>query len=279
MKVTERDKYLLIGLSGILFFVIAWFLVATPIRDKTENIRNDNVDLKATAELYQAINARADEYAAAIGTLSEKCDALLAYYPVNITKEDEIMFWANTENKFKDEIAVSTLTMSDWQEVMAAGNIAEDGSINSGAAMDIASAEAATDGADETAQSTETQTTDAASQVNPSSDIKLYRAPINYGYTATYRGIKDMLTYFYKEGNRKSVDNISIAYDSATGNLNGSIDLSLYYMIGADREYQPVSIPGVPKGVSDVFHTVQGAGLKEQIENETDTTDEAAVEE
>jgi len=52
---------------------------------------------------------------------------------------------------------------------------------------------------------------------------------------------------------------MTLAYDSSTGNLMGSVDLDQYYMTGIDKLYQPTSVPPVPKGVRDVFHTINGA--------------------
>ena len=47
-----------------------------------------------------------------------------------------------------------------------------------------------------------------------------------------------------------------MAFDSETGNLRGSLQLNQYYMIGIEKEYQAIPVPVVPKGVKDVFHTV-----------------------
>jgi len=78
-----------------------------------------------------------------------------------------------------------------------------------------------------------------------------------------------MITHLYAQTDKKCVEGLSLAYDSATGNLMGSLDLNQYYMTGIDKNYQPTSVPTVPKGVRDVFHTVGGsAGVDSVIAEE-----------
>lgn len=245
--VSKRDKCLLIGLFGGLFLLLAWLYGATPLQEKTAELQTENVTLKAKADLYQAINANLPTYEEGIAKMERQIADIANSYPVYISREDEILFLANMENTYHSDLAVENITMSAVEEIVA--NVAVE------------------------TQDTEAVTQEAAAAteevVEATPAIHMYRQPVNYSFRCTYKGAKDMITHLYAQTDKKCVEGLSLAYDSATGNLMGSLDLNQYYMTGIDKNYQPTSVPTVPKGVRDVFHTVGGsAGVDSVIAEE-----------
>jgi len=235
--VSRRDKCLLIGLFGGVFLLLAWLYGATPLQEKTAALQTENVSLKAKADLYQAINANLPTYEANIDKMEKQIAEIANSYPVYISREDEILFLANMENTYISDIAIENMTMSAVEEIVANVQV-------------------------ET-QDSEPVTQEAAAAteevVEDTPEVHLYRQPINYSFRCTYKGMKEMITHLYAQTDKKSVEGVSLAYDAATGNLMGSLDLSQYYMTGIEKNYQPTSVPAVPKGVRDVFHTVGGS--------------------
>ena len=245
--VSKRDKCLLIGLFGGLFLLLAWLYGATPLQEKTAALQTENVTLKAKADLYQAINANLPTYEEGIAKMERQIADIANSYPVYISREDEILFLANMENTYHSDLAVENITMSAVEEIVA--NVAVE------------------------TQDTEAVTQEAAAAteevVEATPAIHMYRQPVNYSFRCTSKGAKDMITHLYAQTDKKCVEGLSLAYDSATGNLMGSLDLNQYYMTGIDKNYQPTSVPTVPKGVRDVFHTVGGsAGVDSVIAEE-----------
>lgn len=245
--VSKRDKCLLIGLFGGLFLLLAWLYGATPLQEKTAALQTENVTLKAKADLYQAINANLPTYEEGIAKMERQIADIANSYPVYISREDEILFLANMENTYHSDLAVENITMSAVEEIVA--NVAVE------------------------TQDTEAVTQEAAAAteevVEATPAIHMYRQPVNYSFRCTYKGAKDMITHLYAQTDKKCVEGLSLAYDSATGNLMGSLDLNQYYMTGIEKNYQPTSVPTVPKGVRDVFHTVGGsAGVDSVIAEE-----------
>lgn len=235
--VSKRDKCLLIGLFGGLFLLLAWLYGYTPLQEKTAALQAENVTLKAKADLYQAINANLPTYEEEIRQMEEKIATIGNSYPVYISREDEILFLANMENTYVSDIAVENITMSAVEEIIA--NVQ----------VETADTEAVTQ---EAAAATETA-------VAAGPDIHMFKQPVNYSFRCTYKGAKDMISHLYAQTDKKSIEGMTLAYDSTTGNLMGSVDLNQYYMTGIDKLYQPTSVPAVPKGVRDVFHTINGA--------------------
>ena len=235
--VSKRDKCLLIGLFGGLFLLLAWLYGYTPLQEKTAALEAENVTLKAKADLYQAINANLPTYEEEIRQMEDKIATIGNSYPVYISREDEILFLANMENTYVSDIAVENITMSAVEEIIA--NVQ----------VETADTEAVTQ---EAAAATETA-------VAAGPDIHMFKQPINYSFRCTYKGAKDMISHLYAQTDKKSIEGMTLAYDSTTGNLMGSVDLNQYYMTGIEKLYQPTSVPPVPKGVRDVFHTINGA--------------------
>jgi len=246
---SKKDKCLLIGVAGVLFLVIIWFYVVSPLKEKTAVLETENVALKSKSEMYLAINANLSRYEQEIDDMKSEIAAISAAYPVQISRQDEIMFLANMENTYYTDLAVENITMSVVEEVYAE-TPADTAQVTAEAADEAATADA----------------TAEEQVVVP--EIHLYRQPVNYTFRCTYKGVKDMLNYLFTQTNKKGVEGLSLAFDSETGNLRGSLDLNQFYMIGIDKDYQAIPIPAIPKGVDDVFHTVNGAeGVNAVYEN------------
>ena len=245
--VSKRDKCLLLGLFGGVFLLLAWLYGATPLQEKTAALQTENVTLKAKADLYQAINANLPTYEEGIEKMERQIADIANSYPVYISREDEILFLANMENTYHSDLAVENITMSAVEEIVA--NVV----------VETEDTEAVT-------QEAATATEEVVEAVP---EIHMYRQPVNYSFRCTYKGAKDMITHLYAQTDKKCVEGVSLAYDSATGNLMGSLDLNQYYMTGIDKNYQPTSVPAVPKGVRDVFHTVNGAAGVDAVISES----------
>lgn len=218
MKIDAKTKMLILFLVGIAILVCAYMMIVTPMKEKTATIEAENVALQQKAEEYTAVNAQSAIYKQGIVDLTVEREELLAAFPAGITKEDEIMYWANMERENNDTLAISNLVMSSWEEVYVEGAPSSTG--------------------------------EGATQLH------LYKAPVNYTYQATYDGVKNMVKYVFAQDDKKSIQALSVAYDGSTGNLVGTLDMNMYYMNGTGDEYKPYSIPAVPTGITNPFRSV-----------------------
>lgn len=250
---SKKDQSLLIGLLGAIFLFVAWYFVSTPLQEKTVVLETENIALKAKADLYQSINANLPKYEEGIEKFEKEIVEISNRYPVHISREDEILFLANMENVYTNDLAVENITMSNVVEVFAE-NAATDTAATDTAAADTAAADASA-------------VTAEPEIVIP--EVHLYKQPVNYSFRCTYKGAKDMINYLFAQTDTKAIEGMTLAFDSETGNLMGTLDLNQYYMMGIDKEYQAIPTPTVLKGVSDVFHTVNGnAGVNATMTEE-----------
>lgn len=239
MKLGKKEINLLIGLLGILIAAGVWMFVASPMKEKTEVIKSENIGLKEKAEEYQAVNAQRASFEAETVELTDERARLLAAFPAGMRREDEIMYWANMERANASELAMNNLSMGGWEEVFVPGQPA-------------ASGEGAT-------------------------QLHLYKAPVTYTYQSTYDGLKNVVKYVFAQNDKKSISRITAAFDAGSGNLVGAVDINMFYMKGTGNEYVPYTMPTVPTGVADVFHStdklanasdVSGFGVGEDGEAE-----------
>ncbi len=236
MTVTKGQRDLLIGLLGVLIAVLVWFTVASPTKEKTDALINENNTLKPKVEEYELRDARLDEYKLGIVQNNAEIDTITARFPSMVQVEDSVMFWANIDNAYPFQLAFKDLEMEERDAVAIAG-------IEDTGEATIAYEE---DGS-------ATISDEDAEQL--SAQYKLYGAPMAMNFICTYKGMKDMFEYITSQYNRNSINAVEISYDEETGLLTGAIGVELYYIEGLDKEYNPPFIPSMPKGQSDVFHT------------------------
>ena len=259
MSLSKRDTALLIGFGGVLFLIISWLYIASPLKEKTSTLQSENAQLKTTVDLYVSINANREEYETGVVTMEDGIDEMMSHYPSAIGRTDEIMFLANMEKSYADDLVIQSITMATPEEVVAtieADTTAVDAATGQ-AQADVAAAEAvaAIDGVavDPTYQGN-LDVTLASPKANM--DVHLYKQPVNFTFRCTYSGAKEMITYLFAQIDRKGIDTMNLAFDSETGNLMGTMNMNQYYMVGTGKDYQPLAIPAMNRGVDDVFHTI-----------------------
>lgn len=252
MTIGKKEKDLLIGLAGVIVAVLVWFLVASPTMEKTEALKADNEYLRPRAEEYQAVYAKIEDYQGGIQALNDEKNDIISHFPSKVEREDQIMFWANLDAEYPTQAALRDIAISNDEVFYASSGNGENPN-------GITNIEEATS-PDEIAAIYE-------------STVLLYKAPINVMFDSTYVGLKDIIGFITAQSNKNAIDNMVIGFDSATGNLTGSIDINMFYITGTGKEYEQPGIPAPKTGISDVFHT---SGVKLNLAaNNAATADDA----
>ncbi len=219
MKLGSKEKNLIKALIGIVLAVLVWMFVASPIKEKKEVLAVENAELKVKKEEYEAVNAQKAKYEEGMTALQNEREELLENYPSGMITEDRIMYWANMERANTGQLALENIAMSSLQEVFV-DNVASEGE----------------------------EEEEGATQLH------LYKAPVNYTYKATYEGLKGMVDYVFAQNDKKSIEGIMAAYNEETGNIEGTLDMNMYYMVGTGKDHTPATIPSVPTGVANPYH-------------------------
>ena len=80
---------------------------------------------------------------------------------------------------------------------------------------------------------------------NQEAGLSVYGVPEMIECTVSYAQLKDWLHRIPKEEERKSINEMVLTLDEASGNLVGDIRMKQYYMLGTGEEYQPAEINDV----------------------------------
>ena len=93
---------------------------------------------------------------------------------------------------------------------------------------------------------------------NQEAGLSIYGVPEILEFTMSYSQLKDWLHRIPKEEERKSINEMVLTLDEASGNLVGDIHMKQYYMLGTGEEYQPAEINDVQKGTKNIFGGATG---------------------
>lgn len=236
----------LLGFLGVLLAVLVYFTVYRPYNEKTVALEAENATLIASLSRYEEIADNEAFYREAIDTYVDETRAIISEYAYGLIREDQIMYIANLENRFIRDIQVNYFNMGSDMEVPY------------GTAVD--SSQAVTTGAD-----TSTATSSFQEPVPVDNGIRMYENTIESGYEVSYEGIKDILEYISGVGTKKNITTVSLTFDSTSGMLTGSMNMSQYYLTGTDGTYSPTMIPLVKTGVENIFGTIDV-----DVENDSD---------
>lgn len=239
MKLKKSDINILLIVLGIGIAALAYFLVFTKLNDKTDTLKAQNASLQQEVDRLQDLANNKQQYLDDTATMQEKIDEIKAQYAAAYKPEDEVMYVRNLEKNFDTTAYTVAMPGTAPVEVVTTADTA--------AAPD-ATEEASTDGE-------EVATTDTAATAAP--EILLYKTPVTITFVASYNSIKDIVKVLNEDQMRKSIDTLSLTFDSESGDLSGTLLFNMYSLTGTDATYTEPEIPGVTFGTGNIFNSAE----------------------
>lgn len=234
MKLKKSDVNILIMLLGILIPVAIYFFVYTSFTEKTAAMNADNETLQTEVDYLQDLADHKQQYIDDTAAMQIQIDEIKSRFPAEYKPEDDIMYIIGVENDYGAEIPTIAMGTSSMIEVAAA---AEE------------TAEAPAEGA----EATDDAAGDTVDTTTPA--ISLYQTPISVSMQSSYRSLKDIVTYINTDTDRKSIDSLSVVFDTETGLLASTMAFNAYSLTGTEKEYTAPQVNGVFYGTSDIFNT------------------------
>ena len=234
MKLKKSDVNILIMLAGILIPVAIYFFVYTSFTEKTAAMNADNETLQTEVDYLQDLADHKQQYIDDTAAMQIQIDEIKSRFPAEYKPEDDIMYIIGVENDYGAEIPTIAMGTSSMIEVAAA---AEE------------TAEAPAEGA----EATDDAAGDTVDTTTPA--ISLYQTPISVSMQSSYRSLKDIVTYINTDTDRKSIDSLSVVFDTETGLLASTMAFNAYSLTGTEKEYAAPQVSGVFYGTSDIFNT------------------------
>lgn len=264
MKLKKSDVNILLIVIGIGAALLAYFLVFTKFNDKTDAQKSANASLQQEVDRLQDLANNKQQYLDDTASMQGDIDDIKAQFAAAYQPEDEVMYVRGIEKNF--DATASAISMPGTVPMEVAGAAAP-------AAEPTPAAEESVDG--ETTETGDAAAVDASTDntATTASEVLLYQTPVTIDFVASYNSIKDIIKVLNEDEMRKSIDSLSLAFDSETGDLTGSLLFSMYSLTGTDAVYTTPEIPGIAFGSSNIFNS---ADKKVAIEADKAAQDAAA---
>lgn len=253
MKISDKDAKLLFILCTLIIIAGAWFLFYSPNMKKAEAITANNETLQNRVNDLSALEARKPEKEQEMKILSEKSAEIISGFSAGMT-EEKVIDILNTLEETGNMVITSenftenTLFYPDPAQIAAQAAAAQ---------AEAAAAQAAAQGTEEAAAEAVPAETPAPA---PSAALMGYRMPVTISFRTTYEGLKKSVDFLLGYPGKIELTMASIAYDTSTGELSGSMSFSFYSLLSengeTDRIYTAPVIEGVTTGVANIFGTM-----------------------
>lgn len=279
MKISQKDAKLLILLACVALLASSYFYGFQNFNKKNKKIQNEITTIKVTYQGLVTENEKKAQYQKETKEYNQKMEEILANYPADLTSEKDIMFTKEIEDitgmHFKsllfaeksalfspalaqDGTIQNTIVTANAPAVAAptatpVANTATTDETGATAAPTTAPTTAPTSvPADTTAASVPATTTGGATTAIPINFIG-YRSTLTMSYQSTYESLKEAIMYCVDYLDKKSIDSLTISFDTETGELTGNLVVSSYAIEGLGTTYEDPEIENIPIGLDNPF--------------------------
>ncbi len=215
MRITDRNKKLLIILSGVVIFIALFFGVYSPLAEAVRQNHEAIAQLRPRMDTLEEYNRNLTLYKAENQRIWEYIQSETATYPAYIREEDFLLWILGLEDFVGYDLNMVAFSSASLLMEFPC-YVAENGQ-----------------------------------QVY--TDMYAYRTATQTSGSLTYQQLKDALDYTYATTEPTAVEMVTISYDATTGQLSTAISLSKLFLQYQEAEYVPVPIPDVPLGVTNPF--------------------------
>lgn len=278
MKVSMRDKKILLMFIGILVFFVGWYFGYRPQMEKADQIEDLNGALEEQLQDLLELAANKDFYVSETASIKDKISEYISEFPADVRPEDGIVLANKMENELGFQITnvgvgekefVASIDGSSEEELAQSQDSTMSEQANTQTQEQI-------DNIEETDSQAEADLQNAsdAAAADQSSDSQvpvLYRTQVTLQFNGTYAGLKKAVLYVADQSGRMTLDNVNASYDTSTGNLTGTIIVNIFSMSGTERTYTEPDAGSVAYGTANIFGTVEQNAPAEASDQNTDT--------
>ena len=278
MKVSMRDKKILLMFIGILVFFVGWYFGYRPQMEKADQIEDLNGALEEQLQDLLELAENKDFYVSETASIKDKISEYISEFPADVRPEDGIVLANKMENELGFQITnvgvgekefVASIDGSSEEELAQSQDPTMSEQANTQTQEQIDNIE----GTDSQAEADLQNASDAA-VADQSSDSQvpvLYRTQVTLQFNGTYAGLKKAVLYVADQSGRMTLDNVNASYDTSTGNLTGTIIVNIFSMSGTERTYTEPDAGSVAYGTDNIFGTVEQNAPAEASDQNTDT--------
>ncbi len=256
MKLSERDKKLLLVLLIVAIVCIPYFFVIQPLLDKCNALNKEIGELQSEVSYREKLAEQEGEYESAAESLEYVKETLLSRFPSELPQEASILFMHNTEQMiplslyqvaFGDDVAAQVTSDAEAQAI------------------------------DEVEKETGDVTNDSVIQDNTQTTglgggLTAIQAQTRFAYDAGYDEFKNFLKYVMDYNDRMVISELDASFSAEMNLVSGNFTLQQYALSGSGREEVSVAEPNLLQGTTNVFKQASGnfGEDSEVLENQPD---------
>lgn len=217
-NLSDNEMNLLFLLFTLLILFSAYQFGFVKFTDKAEELQKENLTLSSKVNELQIKKNQEEKFMNETLEYEEKMNEILGAFPVWITQEKNLMLI--TELEEYANVKISSVTFQDVSTFYTASLENE-------------------------------------SSVSDVNDITGYTTSIALTYQASYQGLKDCIQFINNNEEKMNITDISAAFDNTTGNLTGTLTISVYALDGIHKSEEKLVIPGIDLGMDNIFGSVE----------------------
>lgn len=220
MKITAKEKTLLIVLGSVILVFCAFFFGFRNISKENDNLDTELRKLNSKYNSLQIMKINAKEYQEDTVEYDRLSEDTLNKFDTGFSQEYSIMFLREIENK-----TGAWINQSGFAQTEAIYNFG---------------------------QKTSTNPAKTGSTVY-TTDYQGFKTTMNLSYEVSYEGLKDMINYINNYKYKCTIDSLSMSYNNDSDVVSGTMVLTQYAITGEDREFKNV-VSEVPMiGTGNIF--------------------------
>lgn len=268
MKISTRDKKILLMFLGVAFLVVSYFFVYKGQMNEAADLEAQNELLQARLTELRTMAEDRDFYEAEIDRMNKEVQNYVKSFPAAVKEEDGILLTNRMEKSIDMKISSISLGARELLSTIDGGAEAED-TLRDETLMEKGNRPTQEqideiEGTDRTEE--EKKRTDVADDMQDGLTQAihdatwrpaLYRNQDTIQFVTDYNGLKDAVKYLNSQVGRMTVNSISTSFDSSTGKLSGSMVINLYSMSNTGATYKEPDAGKVKLGTKNIFGTIE----------------------
>lgn len=277
MKMSIRDKKILLMFLGVLFLALSYFFVYTRQMEAAVSIEAENSELQARLDQLLEMAENKEFYEEEIARMNKEIENYCETFPAAVREEDGILLVNDMEKEL--DVKISNVGLGEREMLSTIDGEASDADYIPDQTLMQQSNQSTQDQINEIEGTNETLENPVSDPVDNVQDQvtellndaafapSLYRNQDTIQFVTTYKGLKSMVEYLNSRVGRMTVDSVSTSFDSSTGNLSGSMTINLYSMSNTGNIYIEPDAGNVKLGTKNIFGTIEKSSKKKKKSN------------
>lgn len=255
-KLTTKQKQIILFIAAGLLVICTFMFVWTPNLDKVSGIENENAKLENQVQYLQSLQTKVTELEQQSQKKESEMNEYLSCFAPKITLEKCIYYIYMMS--IDSEVKVTSIEPGNEEKYFEGGQVVAAANANS------------------SQQEQEKNMTEEQLKEKKSIDQMVgKRATYKIGIQGPYDNVMSALDWVRDHEENMSLGATTLAYDSGTGELSGSIQIIFYSMLGNGESYKAPDLSGFKFGEDNIFGTfLSDANADDENTEDEDTSED-----